>query len=109
MPTSYKVLGQLVPTANTLSTLYTVPANTQTVTSSVVVCNQGTSTNIRLAVRPAGASITASHYIVYDSIVNANDSLILTIGVTANTTDVISAYAGTGNVSFNLYGSEITP
>jgi hypothetical protein len=32
----------------------------------------------------------------------------LTIGVTANATDVISAYAGTGNVSFNLYGSEIT-
>lgn len=108
MPTSYKVLGQLVPSANTLSTLYTVPANTQVVTSSITICNQGNSTNVRLAVRPANASITTSHYVIYDNVVNAQDTMFLTIGMTANATDVFSVYAGTGNVSFNIYGSEIT-
>lgn len=108
MAVNYKVLGQLVPSANTLSTLYTVPANTQAVTSSIVVCNQAVSTNIRVAVRPTGEAIASKHYIVYDNVVNANDTMVLTIGVTANATDVVSVYAGTANVSFNLYGSEIT-
>jgi hypothetical protein len=31
MPTAYKVLGQLKPGAATATTLYTVPASTQTV------------------------------------------------------------------------------
>lgn len=109
MPTVYKVLGQVIPSANTASTLYTVPANTQAVTSSIVICNQATATNVRVAVRPTGESIEGKHYLVYDNVVNANDTMILTIGVTANATDEFDVYAGTANVSFNLYGAEITP
>lgn len=109
MPTNYKVLGQTVSTANTLTTLYTVPANTQVVTSSITICNLGSSTNVRLAVRPANASITNSHYVIFDNVVNAQDTMFLTVGMTANATDVFSVYAGTANVTFNIYGTEITP
>jgi hypothetical protein len=107
MATSYKVLGQVIPSATTLTTLYTVPSATQSVGSTLTICNQGSSTNVRVAVRPAGAAITASQYIIYDTAVNANDTLFLTIGIALSTTDVVSVYAGTANVSFNLYGSEV--
>ena len=40
MATTYKVLGQSNPAATTLTTLYTVPASTQTVISTITVANQ---------------------------------------------------------------------
>lgn len=108
MATSYKVLGQLNPAATTLSTLYTCGAASGAVCSTLAICNQGATTTIRIAVRPAGAAIDPKHYICYDTYVNANDTLFLTIGVALSNTDVVSCYAGTANVSFNLYGSEMT-
>ena len=108
MTTTYKVLGQVNPSATTLTTLYTVPGSTQTVCSSITACNQGTSTNVRIAVRPTGTAIDPKHYIVYDTVVASNDTMIFTIGITLGTTDVVSVYAGTANVSFNLFGSEIS-
>lgn len=107
MANSYKVLGQVVPSATTNTTLYTVPSATSSVVSTLSICNQGTSTTIRVAVRPAGAALSAQHYIIYDTYVNANDSIFLTLGITLATTDVVTVYAGTANVSFGLYGTEI--
>ena len=40
MPTTYKILGQAAPTPNTLTAVYTVPSATQTVISTITVCNQ---------------------------------------------------------------------
>ena len=108
MATAYKVLGQSNPAATTLTTLYTVPAATSAVGSTLSVCNQGLSTTVRVAVRPAGAGIAASQYIIYDAPVNGLDTLFLTLGISLATTDVVSVYAGTATVSFNLYGAEIT-
>ena len=108
MPSTYKVLGQSIPAATTLTTLYTVPALTEAVASTLSICNQGVSTTVRVAVRPAGAAIAVQHYIVFDASVNSLDTIFLTLGVTLATTDVVSVYAGTANVSFNLFGSEIS-
>jgi hypothetical protein len=107
MASSYKVLGQVAPAATTVTTLYTVPSATQAVASTLSICNQGVTTTVRVAVRPAGAALATQHYIVYDLAVSANDTLFLTIGVSLATTDVVSVYAGTANVSFNLYGTEV--
>lgn len=108
MPAAYRVLGQSNPAATTLTTLYTVPSATSAVVSSITVCNLGPSTTYRIAVRPAGASIANSHYIVYDASLNAGDSVFLTLGLTLAATDVVSVFAGTANVAFQLHGSEIT-
>jgi hypothetical protein len=109
MATTYKVLGQINPSATSLSNLYIVPAATSTVCSTLVVCNQAAvAATFRLAVRPAGAAINFKHYISYDTSVPANDSISLTMGMTLGNTDVVSVYASTANVSFNLFGSEIT-
>jgi hypothetical protein len=108
MPNTYKVLGQSKPAANTLTSLYTVPASTSAVVSTLTVCNLGTSTTIRVAVRPAGASIADQHYILYNVTANSNDTLFFTLGLSLAATDVVSVFAGTATVSFNLYGTEIT-
>lgn len=109
MPTAYKVLGQSNPAATTNTTLYTVPASTSTVVSSIVICNQTASAaTYRIAVRPAGAAVAAQHWIVYGATVAASDSTVLTVGLTLATTDVITVYASTANLSFSAYGSEIS-
>jgi hypothetical protein len=108
MATAYKVLGQSIPAATTATTLYTVPASTSAVCSTLSICNQGVSTLINVAIRPAGATLTGSQYIAYQVPVSANDTLFLTIGATLATTDVVTIYSGTANVSFSLFGSEIS-
>ena len=108
MTTTYKVLGQSVPSATTNTTLYTVPSATSAVCSTLAVCNRGASTNFRVAVRPAGASISNEHYIVYDNYINQYDTIFLTLGVTLAATDVVTVYAGAATLSFSLFGSEIT-
>jgi len=109
MPTAYKVLGQVAPSATTATTLYTVPSATSTVVSTISICNQaGTSGTYRIAVRPAGATLEAKHYLVYGATVAASDSVLLTLGVTLATTDVLTVYASSANMSFSAFGSEIS-
>lgn len=109
MPTVYKVLGQSAPAATTLTTLYTVPSATDAVVSTIAICNQaGTAATYRIAVRPAGAAIANQHYIVYGATVAASDSVLLTLGITLDATDVISVYASSSTMSFSAFGSEIS-
>jgi hypothetical protein len=109
MPTTYKVLGQVAPSATTATTLDTVPSATQSVVSTIAVCNRGaTSATYRIAVRPAGATLANEHYIAYDSTVTANNSTMITIGITLAATDVITVYASNANLSFSAFGSEIS-
>jgi hypothetical protein len=109
MPTTYKVLGQVAPSATTLTTLDTVPSATSAVVSTIAVCNRAaTAATYRIAIRPAGATLSNEHYIAYDSTVAANDTTMLTIGITLAATDVISVYASSANLSFNAFGSEIS-
>ena len=108
MPTAYKVLGQSNPAATTNTTLYTVPAATSAVVSTLSISNLGVSTTFRAAIRPAGAALANQHYIVYDSTINAGSSVYLTLGITLATTDEVTIYAGTANVAFGLFGSEVT-
>lgn len=107
MALTYKVLGQSAPSASTNTDLYTVPAATSAVVSTLVVANRGASTTFRVAIRPAGATLANEHYVVYDSFVNQYDSVFLTLGITLATTDVVTVYAGAATVSFSLFGSEI--
>ena len=108
MATTYKVLGQSNPAATTLTTLYTVPSATQAVISSISVANlTATAATFRIAVRPAGASISNQHYIGYDITVGASDTTIITVGITMNATDVLSVYGSTANLAFQAFGSEV--
>jgi len=108
MATVYKVLGQSAPSATTATTLYTVPAATSTVVSSINIVNTGGSSDtVRIAIRPAGASLANQHYIVYGLSLSAGSTFTYTSGVTLATTDVVTVYSTTGTSSFNAFGSEI--
>lgn len=108
MATVYKVLAQSNPSATTATTLYTVPSSTSTVISTITVCNQAASAgSFRIAVRPAGATLAAQHYVAYDVVIAANDTTALTLGLTLATTDIVTVYASSATMSFNAYGSEI--
>jgi glucose-6-phosphate dehydrogenase assembly protein OpcA len=109
MASTYKVLGQQNPAATTATTLYTVPASTSTVVSTLTVCNQAAvSATFRIAVRPAGATLANQHYIAYGTSINPNDMLTMTLGITLAATDVVTVYASTATMSFGLFGTEIT-
>ena len=106
MAAIYKVLGQVNPAATTLTTLYTSPVSA--VVSTLAICNQGATTTYRVLVSVAGAALNDKQYIVYENGVNANDSVFLTLGITLGATDIVKVYAGTADVSFNLFGSEVS-
>lgn len=108
MATTYKILGQLNPSATTEQALYT--ASSAAVISSIAICNQtATAATYRIAVRPsADTSTTAKHWIVYGATVAASDSTILTIGATVASGDTVRVYASTANLSFSAFGSEIS-
>jgi hypothetical protein len=108
MATTYKVLGQSAPTATTATTLYTVPSVTQTIISTLTVCNRGSaSATFRVAVRPNGDILANQHYVVYDGLIDGNDTKALTLGITIDSADVVTVYASSANLSFGLFGSEI--
>lgn len=108
MATTYKVLGQVEPSATTDTTLYTVPSATSTVCSTLAICNTGASTTYRVAIRVAGAALADKQYLAYEAAINQYDTVMLTLGVTLAATDVVTVRAATANVVFQLFGSELT-
>jgi hypothetical protein len=108
MATRYKVLGQSAPAATTDTDIYTVPSAKEAVVSTIVVANRSATARLfRIAVRPAGATLSNEHYIAFDTTVAAGDSTTLTLGITLATSDVITVRASTTDLSFSVFGSEI--
>jgi hypothetical protein len=109
MATTYKVLGQVAPSATTNTDLYTVGAGKSAVVSTIAVTNRaGTSSTYRIAIRVAGSALSNEEYIAYDATITANNTVMITIGITLGATDVITVYGSTANLSFNAFGSEIS-
>ena len=109
MAESNKTLAQIKSAANTLEKLYTVPASTQTVVSSVVVCNQSaTATSFSLQIRIAGAGSDTKQYIYFTVAIPGNETFIATIGATLATTDEVWVLATLATLSWTLFGVEIT-
>ena len=109
MPTIYKILGQTNPAITTITDLYTVPSATSAVCSTLNIANlTASNATFRIAVIPSGSSLQAKNYLAYDTVVPANDSIGLTIGVTLGQYDKIQVYSSTVSQSFNLFGTEIS-
>ena len=108
MASTYKVLAQSAPSATTNTDVYTVGSGKSAVVSTITICNRSASAaTYRIAIRIAGTTIANEDYIAYDASVPANDSIALTLGVTLAATDVVTVYASSANLSFNLFGAEI--
>jgi len=104
-----KVLGQVAPAALTLTDLYTAPAGTQVVVSSIIVCNRGNSdTSFRVAVAVDGASIENKQYLFYETHIPGYETLAAQIGVTLSAGDKLRVRAGNDYLSFSAFGIEVT-
>jgi hypothetical protein len=105
---AYKVLGQSAPAATTATNVYTVPSAKEAVVSTIVIANRAaTAATFRLSVRPAGAAQANQHYLAYDVPIAGADSTTLTLGITLATTDVVTVYGSTADLSFNVFGTEL--
>lgn len=105
---TYKVLGQAAPAAATDTNVYTVPAATETVISTIIIANRSaTAGTFRLAVRPNAATIANQHYVAFDVPLAGNDSTTLTLGITVDASDVITVNCSTANMSVSVFGAEI--
>jgi hypothetical protein len=106
--TTYKTLGQAAPAATTSTDLYTVPASTSAVVSTITIANRAaTPATFRLSQSLTGAALANQDYLVYDSAIPASGFITLTLGITMATTDKLRVYASTANLSFNAFGTEL--
>ena len=108
MPTNYKILAQAT-SATADTAFYTVPADTETVVSTFIICNRGTaSSTYRINTRIDGTATANANYLAFDSTVPGNDTIALTLGITLNAADQISCMASSTNLTFQAFGAEIT-
>jgi len=102
-----KVLGQLAPSATTETELYEVPASTETVISSLAVCNRGASAaTFRVSVSVGGGATANKDYLYYDLLIPPNDTFIATSGFTMAAGDIMRVYCSNGSFSISLFGQE---
>jgi hypothetical protein len=115
MPTAYKILGQTLPTANTLSNVYVIPAATSAIISTISICNQSSANaNVDIMIRPINDTLANKHYLIKGVTIPRADTMILSPGITLNASVIVAVNNAvvTGetaaSVSFNVFGVELT-
>ena len=103
-----QVLGQIVPSANTLTPLYTVPGSISASVSSITICNQNSlDVLIRISIAVGGEADDPKQYLYFDLPLDGNDTFIATIGISLASGDIVRVQSNTENVSFNIFGVEV--
>jgi predicted Abi (CAAX) family protease len=112
MALEYKVLGQQIGTSQGIGTyvqIGQVPAGKQWLVSTVSICNRsGSALTYRLAISTS-TTPTDSNWLVYGATVPANDTVTLTLGITMGSDWRIMASSSAEQLTFQAFGTEITP
>jgi hypothetical protein len=89
--------------------VYTCPAATSAVTSTLVVTNRGAaSASYQIAVADS-LTPSAKHYIVYNDLIAGYDTITMTLGLTLDSTVKYLLFTGSDpDLSFNVFGMEIS-
>ena len=108
----YIILGQIHPSGNILTTIYTVPASTNTVVTTITICNQSANTvSINVAANVSGSAVTTKNFIVSGYSLGAAETLVLEPRISLNVGSILSANItganAASNVSINAFGVEI--
>jgi hypothetical protein len=108
MPRRYSILGQINPTANTLTTLYQVPAGNSAVISSINIANlDANAAAFSIAANLTGAITANASYLAWRVSIPGNDSIALSLGVTLNASSYLSVNSNTSTVTFSAFGTEL--
>ena len=109
MANAYKILGQVADASGMDQELYLVPASTEAIVSTIVVCNREAANNtFRIATKSDDSAVANADYVAYDTVIAGNDTITLTLGITLETGAEISVGASDANVTFQAYGTQIT-
>jgi hypothetical protein len=115
MANSYKILGQIAPSSNTLTNVYVTGASVSSVVNTIYLCNQDSANaNVSVIVRPVNEALANKHYILQDQRLDAADTIILNLNITMNSDVILAANIATrtgeatANCSVNAYGVEIS-
>jgi hypothetical protein len=108
----YKILGQIQTTANVLTTIYTVPASTNTVVTTITICNQSPNTvSVNVAANVSGSAVSTKNFIVSGYSLGAAETLVLEPRISLNVGSILSANItganASSNISINAFGVEI--
>lgn len=114
MPNYYKILGQIAPTANTLTNAYST-GSASAVLNTIYICNQDSANaNVDIIVRPTGVALGNQHFVLRQQRLDAADTIILNLNITMNSSTIIAANVArrsgetiTPNCSINVFGVEI--
>ena len=109
MAQSHKILGQLSPTANSLTNVYVTGASTSAIVGTITIHNfSDSNTSYSLIVRPINEALATKHYIVRGGVLPAREQITITGAVTMNASAILAANTWGSSVSINAYGVEIS-
>ena len=109
MAQATKPLGRSAPAAATPATLYTAPASTTTIVSSLVICNtNAASDTFRVYLVPSGGSLNVNNAVYYDVAITGKNSFSANIVPVLMTGDFIMVWSLNGYCTFTASGLEIT-
>lgn len=109
MAQTYKRLGAAATTGTitTEDTIYTCPAATSAVVSTIAVCNSSATAQTYRVCVSTTTSFEASGYLVYGATVPPNDSVFLTLGVVLDATNrYLLVSSSSSSVSVSAFGVE---
>ena len=86
-PERLKSPRQALPPANVLTSIYTVPPNTECVLSTIQICNQGVRGTFRISIAVAGAPDDPKQYLYFDEPIDAHRAFAVTLGITMGEDD----------------------
>lgn len=93
--------------AGAMTDVYTVPAGSSAVVSTLIVNNLSTAaTTFRVAVVPSGQTIANKNLTLFDAPIGANSSEALTLGITLAAGDKVQIASDVATVSATAFGSE---
>ena len=111
MANSFKILGQVNPTANTQSNVYVVPTATAAVINSINIDNTGTANaSYSIIIVPPTDNSTSplpKHFILRGSIAPSGDTVLLDFPLTLPAGTVVAANTNNGSLAISAFGVEV--
>lgn len=108
MANTHKLLARSQPAAATNTIVYTAPASTKVLVTSIVVCNVGAAAEtFRIFFIPAAGAANINNAIYYDVTLPDNDTFVANIALLGETDTDITVYSLGGNATFTISGMEI--
>lgn len=96
--------AQSAPSAASLTDLYTVPASTTVVGSTITACNRSsTADTIRVTIAPAGAADANAQQLVFDHAIEGNGFRQWTLGFGLAVATKVRVRSANGTTSFMFF------